>query len=261
MMLDELKKIGLSDNEAKVYLALLELGSSTVQKISEKAGVKRPTTYVEIEALMKMGVVTTFEKAGKKDRPTKTLFRAEDPEYLKNIIEREKKLAVERERTLGDVLPELGKLFLAAGERPRVRFFEGVEGIYTIQEELLNSKIKSVKGVTSLDSLFKTFPKHTNDYTDRRIANGIRSRLIYTSSQGAILKKNDSEALRESRYIPKEKFPYTLDGDITIFGDCVAFSVLNKSRPYGVVLESPEIANTVSIVFNIAWESANKYQE
>ena len=91
-MLDSLKKIGLSENEAKVYLATLELGSSTAQQIAQKAELKRPTTYVQLETLMKRGLVTSFEK-GPSTSPGqgKTMLRAEDPEHLKPIFEKENK--------------------------------------------------------------------------------------------------------------------------------------------------------------------------
>jgi len=42
---------GLSQNQAKVYLACLELGSATVQKISRQAGLPRTTCYQIIETL------------------------------------------------------------------------------------------------------------------------------------------------------------------------------------------------------------------
>jgi amidophosphoribosyltransferase len=57
-MIKNLKNLGLSDNEAKVYLSMLELGPSSVLEISAKAGVNRPTTYVQIETLKKMGLVS-----------------------------------------------------------------------------------------------------------------------------------------------------------------------------------------------------------
>ena len=45
MTLDkELQKIGLSEKEAKVYLAALELGQASVQNIARKAEVNRATT-------------------------------------------------------------------------------------------------------------------------------------------------------------------------------------------------------------------------
>jgi len=57
-MLTQLKHIGLSNNEAKVYLAMLELGPSPVLDIAAKAAINRPTTYVQIELLKKKGLVS-----------------------------------------------------------------------------------------------------------------------------------------------------------------------------------------------------------
>src|SRR3989338_8163639 len=124
-MLDELKKIGLSENEAEVYITLLELGSATAQEIATKSGIKRTTIYVQIEALMKMGLVSSFEKEMNNGKVPKTYFRAEDPEHLKKIVGKERALMAERESMLEKILPGLGKIYLSGGDRPRVRFFEG----------------------------------------------------------------------------------------------------------------------------------------
>ncbi|OGF83378.1 hypothetical protein A3E63_02660 [Candidatus Giovannonibacteria bacterium RIFCSPHIGHO2_12_FULL_45_19] len=249
-MLDELKKIGLSENEARVYLALLELGSETAQEIAKKAAVKRATTYVQLEALMKKGLVTSFEK-GKK-----SYFRAEDPEHLIKIAEREKKMATERESALEEILPGLGKLYISSGERPRVRFFEGVEGLRTMQDEFLKTKEKEALGFSSADDILRIFPSHPAEYSPRRVRRGIHSKLIYTSSRGKILKKQDDELLREARYIPADKFPFTCD--VAVYGNRVAISALRKN-PIGVIIESEEIADSLKTIFNLAWEATEKY--
>lgn len=251
-MLDELKKIGLSENEAKVYLALLELGSSTVQQIAQKAVIKRPTAYVQLESLMKQGLVTNFEKA------RKTFFRAEDPEYLKKVVEKNRKQAEEEGATLEKILPDLGKLFLTAGERPRVRFFEGVDGIKTMQKEFLKThKGGELDVIYSRDDLLKLFPTQLEEYSKERVKRNIRSRMIYTSNEGAGLKKTDAAMLRESRHIPKEKFPLTCD--IAFWGDTVAISAL-REKPMGIIIESKEIINSLRAIFELAWEGAEKYQ-
>lgn len=250
-MLDELKKIGLSENEARVYLALLELGNSAVQQIAQKAAIKRPTTYVQLESLMKRGLVTSFE------RGPKTLFRAEDPEYLQKVVDRNKKLAEEEAAVLEKILPDLGKLFLTAGERPRVRFFEGVEGLRTLHQEFLKTHKGEVLAIYSRDDLLNIFPSHPQEYPHQRVKKGIRSKVIYTSAGGPVLKKTDAAMLRDSRYIPKEKFPFSCD--IALYGDTVAISALHE-KPMGIIVESKEITNSLKTVFNLAWEAAEKYQ-
>lgn len=72
-MISTLIKLGLSEKEAKVYLAALELAQDSAQNIAKKAGVNRPTTYVILEKLMKLGLANTLEEN------KKTLFVAESP--------------------------------------------------------------------------------------------------------------------------------------------------------------------------------------
>lgn len=250
-MLEELKKMGLSENEAKVYLALLELGSSTAQQIAQKAQVNRATTYVQVESLMKMGLVTSFDK-GKK-----TFLRAEDPEYLKKVIEKQKLAIKDEESALQNILPQLGNLFLSAGERPRVRFFEGLEGVQTISEEVLKSGVKNIEAINSADIVLQKYPQQLEEYTPRRIKKGIHSKLIYTSSRGPFLKESDTAALRESRFIPQEKLAFY--GDITIFGNKFSLEVTG-AKPFGIIIESKELADSMRALFNFMWGSAEKYQ-
>lgn len=244
-MLDNLKKIGLSENEAKVYLALLELGSSVAQQVAQKAELKRPTTYVQLESLMKRGLTTSFEKG------TKTLFRAEDPEHLKQVLEKEKEEQKEKAEALNKVLPGLGNLYLSAGERPRVRFFEGIEGLKTIQDEFLKTKESLIKAITNTDDVLKLFPQHEKSYIPKRVEKGIKSKIIYTSSQGDFLKKTDTEMLRESKFVGYDEMP--LSGDITIFGNKVKISATSK-KPFGIIIESEEIAKSLGAMFDMLWK-------
>ena len=121
-----LKLLGLSDKEAKVYLALLELGATTVIQIAQKAGVNRPTAYVQIETLTGLGLVSSYMKGKKR------FFAAEPPERLGELIELKKSEIKDQQDRLQEILPELEMLFTTSGERPIVRFFEGREGIKAI---------------------------------------------------------------------------------------------------------------------------------
>ena len=62
MLIENLEKFGLSKKEASVYLALLGLGPSLVSDISDKAKMNRSTTYVILESLADLDLVTVFEK-------------------------------------------------------------------------------------------------------------------------------------------------------------------------------------------------------
>lgn len=98
---DNLKALGFSDKEAKVYLTCLKNGACTVKRISEDCGVKRPTTYVMLKSLMEKELVSLV-KRGKK-----TFFLASHPEALVKHVQREKEHVLRKEQAVSELLPML----------------------------------------------------------------------------------------------------------------------------------------------------------
>jgi len=245
-MLNQLKEVGLSENESKVYLAMLELGSATVLEISARAEVNRPTTYVQIESLKKKGLVSTQTK-GKKQ-----IFIAESPEQLEFMIEREKRGIEQKKDDLKKILPELTGLFDVSGDKPQVRFFEGKEGLMKMQDELIRINPKEVSGFSSANAVLKVFPGHIKNYSSRRVKKGIYARIIYTNSEGAVLKRNDEEMLREAKFVSPDKFPFK--SDISIYSDNIAISAL-EGKAVGVIITHKELADSFRALFNLLWES------
>ena len=119
-----------------------------------------------------------------------------------------------------------------------------------MQDILLKSGVSEIYGVSSLDSLFKAFPKHREDYSPERVQKGIRSRLIYSYAGGPVLKDSDERMLRESRFIPREKMPFS--SDITVFGDSVSI-ISFEGVVSGVIIEHPEIAKSFRQFFEFMW--------
>lgn len=245
-MLDQLKKLGFSDNEARVYLAMLELGPATMLEISAKAGINRPTAYVQVESLKKFGLVST-QISGKKQ-----LFMAESPDQLETMLDKERGEIEQKKENLAKLLPELSALFNVAGDKPQVRFFEGRGGLLKIQTELLKSDVKEVVSFSSADGIVKIFPDHPKALSKKRVQKGIRSRLIYTSSRGQVLKNIDDEMLRETKFVPYEKFPFK--SDIAIYGDTISISAL-EGKVVGAILTHKELADSFRALFNLLWSS------
>jgi len=246
MITNQLKNLGLSDNEAKVYTAMLELGPATVLEISAKAGVNRPTTYVQVESLKKMGLVSTQTK-GKKQ-----LFIAESPEQLEFMIDRQKNELDQKKEELQKFLPELTNMFNLSDSKPQVRFFEGKEGLLKMHSELLKSDTKEVVSFASTDGLLKIFPDYPKTLSSKRIKMGIRSRLIYTNIGEPVLKKHDDNMLREAKFVSSDKFPFK--SDVAIYGDNISISAL-EGKVVGVIIVHKELADSFRALFNLLWES------
>lgn len=246
----ELKNLGLSEKETKIYLASLELGPETILKISRIAGVNRPTTYVQVESLMKKGLMSTFLKGKKR------YFSAEPPERLLGLVDVARKDFEEKEKSFKNILPELKNVFNVSGERPKVRFYEGKEGIKAIQEDILKSKFESSEEFSAIDPSHKLFPPGPKDHRSKikKKHKGIPTRVIYTSSKGPILPKKEGSVL--TRFIPPEKFPFS--NEIVVYGNKVAIASYEK-KIIGIIIESKAVADTLRAIFNLSWEASEKY--
>lgn len=244
-MLKELQDIGLAEKEARVYLAALEIGRATADQLAKQAKIVRSTTYVQLESLMKKGLMSTYEE-GKK-----TYFAPESPEYLKRIFELKKKEFEARELELDSFLPALLQKFEGAGERPVVRFFNGKEGITAMREETLELKPEEeILIIYSMDALEKVYSMdELKAYTQKRVAKKIKIRSIYSKKDGPLAPDNIAPNANR-RFIPYDKMP--LSSDFFIFRDKIAIMALSGSI-FGIVVESREIAQSLRALFALLW--------
>lgn len=247
----ELKKIGLSDKEAKIYLTSLSRGPETAPNLAKLAGIVRPTAYVIIDALIKKGLMSSY------DQEKKTYFMAESPEHLLSLLRMQKKEIDENEREVMRLIPELNALANIKGEKPKVRVFEGKEGLKTVIESILKSKVKSISGIVPIDRLFGLFPakEHGEYMASPRVKKQIKARMIYTNPGGPIYKEKDPLNLRDSLYISNKELPFKCG--IDIYGNTVAFYSY-RGNIMGVVIENEDIAQTMQKMFDMIWAKYEK---
>lgn len=245
-MIKELQDIGLSEKEAKIYSAALELGAATADQLAKHSKIVRSTTYVQLESLMEKGLMSTYEQ-GKK-----TFFAPESPELLKRFLAKQKENIGAKENDLASFLPDLLRQFEGAGERPVVRFFPGKEGVTIVREEVLGTKEKKIFVILSSDNMSKIYSqKEIDDYTDRRTALGIYSKAIYTHKE--YFDKTPQNKLGERRFLPNT--PLTVD--IRIFDDKTAIFSL-AGNIFAMIIESKQIAQSLKMILNFLWEKAGQ---
>ena len=170
----ELVNLGLSEKEARVYLAALELGKSAVQKISQKAGVNRATTYVIIEGLMKKGLMSSATE------DKKQYFYAETPEKLSLLFKIQEAELKNKQEGLQKLLPNLKAISNIAEEKPVVRYFVGKEGLKSISEELSANKGEPVRMAYSQDLIESVFSKEERTIMrKKRMTKKIKTKVLY----------------------------------------------------------------------------------
>ena len=133
MDLSILKELGLTANEAKVYVALLELGSTPAGPLIKKAKMFRAAVYDLLEMLIEKGLVSYVIKANRK------YYEAHDPERLLEYIESRKQELDEKREELEKILPSL-RLMKKLSKEQEASIYEGKKGLKSIYEDILKEK-------------------------------------------------------------------------------------------------------------------------
>ncbi len=230
-----LENLGLDEKEARVYLACLELGSASVAEIAKKAGVKRTSIYNFLEDMVRRGFVSEIK------RDDQILLSAENPEVLESKAQ--KNLA-----SVQNVMPELLAMFNRPGNKPRVKFYQGLDGIRKIYEETLKSK-EPIYAFSDFERMMPLMEKWMWRYAERRAEKGIK--FFSIAKDGLWARKAEAKArehLREMKIVKNISF----DSEINVYENKTA--ILSFQRPYaGLIIEDSAIAQTLKSVWQMLW--------
>lgn len=247
-----LKKLGLTDKEASLYLSALELGiSSPVSTIAKRAKINRTTAYDVLEMLAEKGLIITHKK--------KNLhyYEALSPEKLPVYLEEQSKKFARLADEAKEILPTLRTHYRAQGEKPRVYFYEGEEGLIRVYEETLTSS-EEILAYASDQANQDAIPWYFPEYYYRRTAKKIAIRAIFPDTPKDRLRHLlDEKELRKSRIVPKSVMDFT--PEVNIFDDKIM--IADWKEKLGIIIESKEIAKVFKQSFELAWEAAEKYHK
>jgi len=240
-----LQSFGFSEKEADVYVALLELGKGTVSKISQQAGINRTTGYDILGSLVNKKLVSVSGKEPKQE------YAAEPPtaitEYLKRQIMQTEEFIKQAEK----ILPEL-TLLHTIENRPKIRFYEGTDGLEYVYEDTLTSS-EPIRAYATVDDMHKALPNYFPKYYKRRAEKNISIRAIVPETPiGQERKTHDVEEKREIAFVPRDK--YYFSPEINIYDNKVM--IASWREKLGIIIESEEIADAMKKIYELAWERA-----
>ncbi|OGL66779.1 hypothetical protein A2856_03370 [Candidatus Uhrbacteria bacterium RIFCSPHIGHO2_01_FULL_63_20] len=251
-VLKELRRLGLSEKEAQVYVASLELGPATVQDISHKSRVNRATTYVMIEALSERGLMSSFQRGKKR------YFVPESPDHLKHLLRHERTEIEQKEESLGKVLPMLLALFNVEGAKPQIRYLEGPEGLQSVRDTFVALKgeymqIVPLEEVKKMGEIVSGKEAHIG----KLAVTSAKHRTLMVARPETV---DDTPLVKDGEYriLPPEKFP--LYADITVRENHVFFFSY-RSSILSVIIVSKEVADAVRMLFDLAWAGAKEFPE
>lgn len=236
---DRLARLGVRGNHYKVYCAVLEQKEASISSLAARAGLPRGTTYDAVTRLEELGLVKC---GGDGSRRT---VRAVNPGVLLEQIAAKRQMITE-------LLPELQSLYNRTIGKPKIRFYEGREGIKTVLWETLGCSSGVLHATFSMSELQDTPGiEEINRYAKERIARGIRMQVIRSSSRDVAEIWPDTETeLREVRFTPDD---VTISMTSLIYDNSVVF-ISSRQEDYGLIIESGEFAAFQRSLFTALWQ-------
>lgn len=236
-----LQNIGLDEKQAKVYLALLELGKATVVQIAKKAAIKRPTCYLILDSLKTKGLVSEIPEK------RRTLYAAEDPEILEKNT---------RQNLLQfhEMLP-LYRAKYNRGVKPTIRFYDTKDAIENLYYNEIFPAEKIYFYGTSVKKINQVWPKMFSIWdgywSPKKKKNPDNVLEIVDNEPEDIAYAKRYIGRREIRILPKGK---KFLADSAIYGDKILITSL--ANMFAVSIESPDLADTYRALVELAWLSA-----
>ncbi|MBI3335491.1 MAG: hypothetical protein HY001_03255 [Candidatus Portnoybacteria bacterium] len=235
----QLKQIGLTNSGIAVYLYLLENGLSTPPQIASGTSIARTNCYHILQSLKEKGLIAE-QKRGKRK-----IYLARDPQALLLSLE-QKREAVEQ------LLPDLRAFYTTQKNKPKIRFYEGLEEVKEIYWQSLEAE--EIRALGSTKSLAQLDPKFFTRYQKEIARRGIVLSDILTHASGEKIMEETRSILKGLYDVellpPKYK---DIPTDMILWGDNVALITLQEPI-FGTVLTSPLLAQTFRAIFNVMWE-------
>lgn len=242
----ELFAIGLSDKEADVYVAALQLGYSSVSEIAQKAGINRTTAYTYIKNLISRGLINAVE------RNAKIYYVAEKPDKLKYIYEQQEK-EIQRKRVMLDkLMPELESIYNLAKEKPSVKYYNYKENLEMVRREIVDLRADEMFNIFN----YERYHEYINRDHIRNLLNSTeRFSALYIAKSKAIDRrilpflKNEKFKLK---FLPEAKFGFLCE--ILIANDRVYIA----SDFDSLLISDKLFSQTLKLLFHALWGIAEE---
>lgn len=239
MHLEELKNAGLSENEAKVYLAALELGETSVYRLAKKSGVKRTTTYLAVESLKEKGLMSNA------NRENTLVCYAENPKKLTEHLE-------EKKKALDKIMPELLAFTNLIDKKPKIRYFEGKESYKEVFSDVLKYPDSEMLG--TFNEKFWDWEKYfTSYFMPKRKEKKIWARILFRDNpELRAVAQEGKEHFFQSKLVLSEKF--NVEIEMVVYGkDKVG--MVSYDEEMAIIIESQKIHDTQKGFFEVIWDS------
>jgi hypothetical protein len=241
-MIEDLIHLWFTHEEARIYIACLEVWTAPISAIARRTDTKRQTCLYTIKKLIEKWFISSIEKDGN------TYYIPENPEILR------KNITLQLEKT-NIIIPELLSITNTLTQKPRIRFYEG-RNLDKILSEL--HKETYVRAITNLDMAILHRKEELIRFREERKLNPeIHTQVITYNTQRVqnFLGVFGIPLGDEYRYIKLGDFE--IQNDIIILKDKVLILSIPQETSSAIVIEWISFVQTQQAIFETLWRISN----
>lgn len=258
MQTKTLKQLGLTEEQARVYSALINHGSIPARKIALETQLKRSLVYKILKQLIALGLAEEEASLAKVSK-----FSALHPSNLEKMVDQKREEFNLANSALDEAMGIFGSQYNLTHHKPNVRFYEGVSGLKILHQDILRDShdIRLIR--SHLDNDTPELAEIVSRQVEKQVAKNIHTRVIAPTKKppgewtAEEVKAKDEKNLVTRCRVPREKLD--IPAQVIIYGDKTAFtSFRDQDNLVTTIIEDKGITETCSALFEHLWE---KYQE
>jgi sugar-specific transcriptional regulator TrmB len=256
---NQLEQLGLSQNEASIYLELIKTSPASVSYLAKKLKRSRSTIYTAMERLITRGLVGVSYKNEVKQ------FVAESPSILESSIEKEQVQLDSKRGVVEGLMASLLSMQSGTALIPNIVFFEGKEQLKKIYMSMLrespqDATMRIIRDEFVWDEEWTfVFKKTWRDRVRRWKTNkNITTQLLVNASKLELSKKPfyKTRAQTAVRFLQK-KHQFNQFA-LYILADTISILSMEDNNLVGIKITNRHITQNFETLFAGLWEKAAK---
>ncbi|PIZ94264.1 MAG: hypothetical protein COX81_04085 [Candidatus Magasanikbacteria bacterium CG_4_10_14_0_2_um_filter_37_12] len=247
-----LEHLGLSKNEALLYDIMIKYPQVTVQKLQQLSPFPRTQLYSILRQLVTRSLVSFVQQ------PRRTLYVAEDPQILYNLLEEKKREFDKHTHSLKEVVPNLRNQFRLAHERPGVRMFEGISEYRHALEDIIETKPDYIYSFLHISEKKKPGVEIRRTTDAERISWGIQEQtlLFDTPQANAWLSARTPDEATTFRFFPKKLSMFSVD--LRIYGGKITYTTFENREPIIMMIQDQNMHDMQKNIFEYLWDKTQQ---
>lgn len=243
---ENLIKLGFNKNEAIVYLSLIKFRQADANLIIKDTKFHKNIVYDNLERLIDKGLVTYVIEERRR------VYKIASPNALIQLFEEQKKEIEQKKKLAEKISKEINQAIKKIPYKREATIYKGVKAIKSFYKETLEGKDYVVFGAPK-ESVKIMGDYFWENYTQKRIANKIRVRMIFNPSLRDFRNKLKNK-FTEIKYFKQDFEPLT---ETHIQEDKVAIVVWTE-EPILFLIKDKFVADNYRQYFKNIWKKASK---